>query len=565
MSNQGYGHNPYWFPEHTGRKPDFNMMGVMTLAPEDICPINGGMVAWWSMNEGAGGIAHDIVCHNDIDKRSSVWTRNGIVNADSGMYVPGNLGSSFPGITYIFKISAFAYAAWYEYLFDGRTGTGTYCYTINSDSGSVVYGGTILQASLNQYVGSPLHLVIVDNGANAYGYSNGVYNSNQTTSVSRSIGSGLRIGSRYSDNESRAGRTFEYFSVYKRALNAKEVAQLYTHPYGTPSQPRFLYAVPRAWFVPSGAVTAYSLACNFGSIAESGQAVSLLAARKIIADYGAFTEAGQDAALRASRKVIADYGALTESGQDAGLIARRKVSADYGLYAETGQDAGLYAGRKVTADFGSFGETGQDAGLKATRKISADYGNFTESGQTITALAARMIAAAYGSYVLTGQDADLTLATAGAYVISAGYGAFVLTGEDASLLAARKLAADYAGYTESGIAAALLHGYKLIAGEGAYTEAGQAASLLAARILTGLNGSFIVMGQDATLRYVGSGSYLISADAGAFAISGQDVLWKYYSPNLGSRTCLVVNLTGADARAFALTGADARAVKLYIN
>ena len=72
MSNQGYGRNPLWSPEYTGRKPSFNDMGAMQLNQHH--PLNQGLVAWWLINEGAGSL-FDILDRRRVISTAPTWSK----------------------------------------------------------------------------------------------------------------------------------------------------------------------------------------------------------------------------------------------------------------------------------------------------------------------------------------------------------------------------------------------------------------------------------------------------------------------------------------------------------
>ena len=225
---------------------------------------------------------------------------------------------------------------------------------------------------------------------------------------------------------------------------------------------------------------AYTLTAAQGSVALSGQAAGLPAARKLSAEYGSFGETGEAASPLAGRLLTADYGALAETGQAAGLLADRLLTAEYGAYTLTGQAVGLiYSGtaKVLTAEYGAFTLTGQAAGLLVARKFSAEYGAFALTGQTAGLVVARKLSAAYETYTLSGQAAGL--------------------------LFGRKLSAAYETYALTGQATGLLVGRKLVAVYGPFVLSGQATGLVAARLLTASYGSYTLTGIAATLLYSG--------------------------------------------------------------
>ena len=112
-------------------------------------------------------------------------------------------------------------------------------------------------------------------------------------------------------------------------------------------------------------------------------------------------------------------------------------------------------------------------------------------------------------------------------------------------------------------------GYTLTADAGAYTLSGQDATLLKTRVLTADAGSYAVGGQDASV-LVG---HKLTADAGAYSVAGQDATLTYVPVTPGSytltcdagayvlagqdATLLRGRVVAADAGAYAISGADA--------
>lgn len=94
--------------------------------------------------------------------------------------------------------------------------------------------------------------------------------------------------------------------------------------------------------------------------------------------------------------------------------------------------------------------------------------------------------------------------------------------------------------------------YTLTADAGAFTLTGQDATLTRDKVLTADAGSFTLSGQDATLTW----GRILTADAGSFTLTGQDATLSYAPA--GSYTLV------ADAGAFTLTGQDATLLKTRI-
>lgn len=89
-------------------------------------------------------------------------------------------------------------------------------------------------------------------------------------------------------------------------------------------------------------------------------------------------------------------------------------------------------------------------------------------------------------------------------------------------------------------------GYLLTADAGSYAIAGQDATLTRGRIVSADAGSYAIAGQDATLTYTpAGGAFTLTADAGAYVIGGQNA------------TILKGRVVTADAGAYAIAGKDA--------
>lgn len=88
--------------------------------------------------------------------------------------------------------------------------------------------------------------------------------------------------------------------------------------------------------------------------------------------------------------------------------------------------------------------------------------------------------------------------------------------------------------------------YTVTADAGSFALGGQDATILKTRIVTADAGAFTLSGQDATISYLSG--YTLTAEAGAFTLGGQDA------------TILKTRIVTGDAGAFTLTGQDASIV-----
>ena len=183
------------------------------------------------LNEGAGSPKDLALAGSKVT--SGAWTigpyMSGVSTASVGIVVSRDLGSTLPGITFY----ALTYSSWATgatlFLLDGRAGTGAYLINDGTaGTGKIYYGGTSAVVSTPPANGAAMSFCLTDNGTNSIGYVNGVQ-SGSGGSVSRSFGSGLRIGSRYSDTSPWRQPIFQTM-VYNRALSPSEAAWLTLEP-----------------------------------------------------------------------------------------------------------------------------------------------------------------------------------------------------------------------------------------------------------------------------------------------------------------------------------------------
>jgi hypothetical protein len=260
MSSIIHGRNPLWSPEHTGRKPDFNDMGCFTLADESICPINEGLVAWWLMNEGAGGVVDQ--CKKRLSSSSGgTWGKsNGNIALrfdDAGFNSGLNdvLGTDYSVVVLCTVDSGNSNGC----FFSAGQGNGNpwhinikiatyYCYFETYD------GTNVRSAISNPYYidvpNRPYHLVGVRSGNNLSIYLDNRLGTSSSSAIGAISGtSTYRFGQDSWASTKLIGNII-YAAVYARALIPTEISQLHTSPYGTPSQPRLIYAAPKSYFVP---------------------------------------------------------------------------------------------------------------------------------------------------------------------------------------------------------------------------------------------------------------------------------------------------------------------------
>ena len=97
-------------------------------------------------------------------------------------------------------------------------------------------------------------VAICGKGGNVSAYLDGAAKQTVTLSAITS-NPNIYLGNRSSDFARQFVGTIYDVTIYSRKLTQPEVALDAVNPYGTPSNPRFLYQGLRAWFVPSSGVT----------------------------------------------------------------------------------------------------------------------------------------------------------------------------------------------------------------------------------------------------------------------------------------------------------------------
>jgi len=223
----------------------------------------------------------------------------------------------------------------------------------------------------------------------------------------------------------------------------------------------------------------YTLACDGGSYALTGQAASPLRDAKVDATGGSYALAGQDAGAFYGRAIDADAGAYTLAGQDLALLRAALLAIEAGAYALAGQEAGVYYGRAIEADAGAYSLAGQDVGVLLGRLLDAGAGAYALTGQDAATLRGFLLALEAGAYVLTGQDVTLVYTPGGgAYIITADGGTYAVTGQVAGAFYGRKIGADSGAYALTGQDAALLRAARIGADGGSYGIAGASGGVL---------------------------------------------------------------------------------------
>lgn len=126
--------------------------------------------------------------------------------------------------------------------------------------------------------------------------------------------------------------------------------------------------------------------------------------------------------------------------------------------------------------------------------------------------------ASYGGQI--NAYVEYTAAGGGAYSVTAETGSFTETGTAASLEFGRVMPADGGSYALTGANAGTLAGRRVTADTGSLALAGTDAAAEFGRLLAADLGAYALTGTDAGLSRTVAGAYALSAEAGAFALSG---------------------------------------------
>lgn len=150
------------------------------------------------------------------------------------------------------------------------------------------------------------------------------------------------------------------------------------------------------------ALTVLRVVAEAGSVAVTGTAAALLAAKKVAAAAGALAVTGTASTLRATRTLAASAGAFAVTGTAASVRAAHKVVAAAGAFAVTGTAAAVLFRRALAAVAGAVAITGTAAVLRAARQIVAAAGAVSITGVAAALRFVRLLSAAVGSFVITG-------------------------------------------------------------------------------------------------------------------------------------------------------------------
>ena len=301
--------------------------------------------------------------------------------------------------------------------------------------GTVSYGGVASDLSGFGSVTGTLHQIVYTQSSTSV---SNLWVNGQSLVRKAPEGIGLGTGTAVLGQQGSTSTTYGFngniylFALFQRKLPDSIAAELSQNPW------KLFRATPRRIFaVPAGGATSYTLTAASGSLAISGQAATLKAARLLLAGSGSLAISGQTATLKLGRVVSASAGSLAISGQAASLLVARLLSAASGSFAITGSDvtltkssAGAYT---LTADSGSISISGKTAGLVATRILSVSSGSVSISGTAAALKAVRVLVASSGSILIRGSDATLTYVGINHYSLLCGSGSLDIVGSPVAL------------------------------------------------------------------------------------------------------------------------------------
>lgn len=290
---------------------------------------------------------------------------------------------------------------------------------------------------------------------------------------------------------------------------------------------------------------AYSLALDAASVAVSGQAIGLQAARRLAVDATSVSVTGQAMGVYAGRRLAADAGSVSLTGQAVGLRAARTLALEAGSLALSEQAVSLRAARRVALDAATVTVAGQAVTLTRGLRLSLDPASLTISGQTVGLSAARRLTLDAAAITISGSDVTL-IPPAGAYSLALDPAAVSLSGQPLTLRAARTLALEASSVAVTGQAVGLSTARTLALDPAAVMVTGQDVALLRPHTLALDAGSVALTGQALTLR----ADRRLPLDAVVMTVTGGALVFDYSGSLIG-----IIDLAGAYTPVITLAGA----------
>jgi hypothetical protein len=238
-------------------------------------PLNKGLVAWWLMNEGAGQL-QDILGRYPTTGTwgtGASWAKSAKGFATKHAWEFG--GIPLGTLTLLFG-SNFSISFWVYSTMDGATyGKSVFGASNNTNAFQIAIGAVSTNtncvytlATSNDY---PLmtssntltanawhHVVYVRSGtgtANNRCWIDGVevLNNANSSATYLSTARPYFIGAPDASSYTSFVGYLSGMTIWSRLLTSAEAVMDFVNPYGTPSNPRFLWSAPRTWSIPAGA------------------------------------------------------------------------------------------------------------------------------------------------------------------------------------------------------------------------------------------------------------------------------------------------------------------------
>ncbi len=250
---------------------------------------------------------------------------------------------------------------------------------------------------------------------------------------------------------------------------------------------------------------AYSLTCDYASLALSGQAASLFRSLKLSCGNASLTLTGQIAALLRSRIVACAVGSLYLVGQSA-TLTYTPVGTNYPL----------------TCDHATLTLSGQAAALNRGRYILCGAVYLSATGQIAALLRSKIVACAVGSLYLVGQSATLTYTPGSTYSLTCDHASLNLTGQASTLIHTAFLVCNVASITIAPQSVTFSVNQPLTCDHASLVITGQSADLINTLILVCNVASITVAPQSATLAV----NHPLACTYAGITISGQDITFE---------------------------------------
>jgi len=260
-------------------KPSFNAMGALRLNPDNV--LNKGLVAWYLMNEGVVSYLRDLVSGNMIPLTVGAATPSIGRDSKDGLCLtfPVNHTSRYttllPQISSL-PLSNFGVVVRYRTTISqvsnclcGWHGTddlllyGADASSTNSGASRMFWrdvGGSINETTGVDLVDGALHTMTLTSTADANHFwcvDDRLVGQWTTSRATAGPFSGFSIGAWVDTSSQDWAGNISSVALYNIGLSVKIASMGHVFPYGTPSNPRFLYLGAKSYFYPSVATPSF--------------------------------------------------------------------------------------------------------------------------------------------------------------------------------------------------------------------------------------------------------------------------------------------------------------------